>query len=185
MGRMFEIRAITEASSASDRLAAQALFRAYARFLRDVRCEGFHFERFEEEVAALPGPYTAECGEVLVAFGQAETGFRTPLGAIAYRQLLGTGEGAGEATDNNQTCEIKRLFVAEAGRGQGLGELLLTEVLGRARARGYRVAMLDTDPSSMQAAERLYRKLGFQETRTWPVPNTSASHVVYFRRELI
>ncbi len=178
---MFQIRAITEASSAADRLAAQQVFRAYACFLRQVRCEGFHFERFEEEVTALPRPYTAEAGEVLVAFGQAVTGFGTPLGAIAYRQLLGTGEGTGK----HQTCEIKRLFVAEAGRGQGLGELLLTEVLGRARARGYSVAMLDTDRSNMQAAERLYRKLGFQETRTWPVPNTSASHVVYFRRELV
>ncbi len=180
---MFEIRAITDASSASDRAAAQEVFRAYARFLREVRCEGFHFGRFEEEVAALPEPYTGAGGEVLVAFGQA--GFGTPLGAIAYRQLLGTGEGTGKRAGKAQTCEIKRLFVGEAGRGQGLGKLLLTEVLGRARARGYSLAMLDTDPSSMQSAERLYRKLGFRETRTWPVPNTSASHVMYFRRELV
>ena len=174
---MFEIRAITEGSGASDRLAAQELFRAYAGFLRDVACEGFNFERFEEEVAALPAPYTAKGGEVLVAFGRAETGFETPLGSIAYRHVAGEGE--------RRACEIKRLFVCEASRGQRLGEALLTEVLGRARARGYTVAMLDTDPSSMGTAQRIYRKLGFQETRTWPVPNTSASCVMYFRRDLV
>jgi putative acetyltransferase len=82
------------------------------------------------------------------------------VGCIAVRRISDTD------------CEMKRLFLREDGRGQGLGEGLARAAIEWARESGYARMLLDTLPK-MGAAHRLYERLGFRETGAYrhnPVP---------------
>lgn len=59
-------------------------------------------------------------------------------------------------------CEIKKMFVAPAARGQGVARVLLHELEDRARELGYTVARLDTGPQQPHA-RRLYESEGYRE----------------------
>jgi len=104
------------------------------------------FQGFAEELASLPGAYAPPRGALLIAMQD-----ETPAGCIALRPLAG-----GDA-------EIKRLYVRPTWRGTGLGARLVAAVSERARAAGYHALRLDT-LASMEAAMRLYARLGFVET---------------------
>lgn len=145
---MGAIQPLTEASDPKLADAARHLFRAYAAFLREiVACHAFNFTRFEDEIATLPIPYSSHNGDLLLALAAPDT----PIGCVAFRA----------ATSGPEICELKRLFVLPAHRGHGVAEELVRTALDRARSRGYRTAILDTEPSTMQAAQGLYLKLGF------------------------
>ena len=152
---------------------AQDLFRAYAAFLRGIAaCHTFDFTRFEHEIRDLPMPYTALGGDLLLARSDPDP---DPVGCIAFR-------GTSELPSTEAPCEIKRLFVLGSHRGQGIAEALVRSVLTRAAERGFRTAMLDTEPSTMGAALALYRKLGF--TPFEPDRATNPVDVLYLRRSL-
>ena len=59
---------------------------------------------------------------------------------------------------------MKRLYVAPAARGQGLGRALVTAILAEATRIGYREIMLDSLPV-LKEATALYERMGFR-----PVP---------------
>jgi ribosomal protein S18 acetylase RimI-like enzyme len=63
---------------------------------------------------------------------------------------------------------IEEVVVDEAGRGQGVGELLTRAALELAAKEGARTVDLTSRPSR-EAANRLYERLGFQrrETNVW------------------
>ncbi len=61
---------------------------------------------------------------------------------------------------DDNTVEIKRVFVLPSHRKQGLGELILRRLEEQAVAAGYKRAVLET-AKDMTAAQALYRKLGF------------------------
>ncbi len=58
-------------------------------------------------------------------------------------------------------CELRKMYVAAAHRGRGLGRRLVNHALGRARGLGFRRAELETS-SRLEAAIRLYESSGFR-----------------------
>ena len=113
------------------------------------------FQGFEEEWATLPGRYASPPGCLLLAW---------------------EGEQAAGA------CEMKRLFVRPAYRGQGLGCILAWQRVSDATALGYTVMRLDT-LDTLDSAMHLYTALGFQRRALYyanPLPG-----VVYWERPLL
>ncbi|MFI9050310.1 GNAT family N-acetyltransferase [Streptomyces sp. NPDC053427] len=112
--------------------------------------------------------HRAEHAEVLVAV---ETAGERVLGAVTfaaygspYADLAGPGEG-----------EFRMLAVRAEGRGQGIGEALVTACVERARALGLRAIVLSSQPHLLPA-HRLYRRLGFARARErdWdPIPGVT------------
>ena len=128
----------------------RALFREYAGSLG----VDLSFQRFDEELVALPAGYDA----VLVAHVDGEA-----AGCVGVRPLDST------------TCEMKRLYVRPAARGAGLGRALALRAIDHARALGYERMLLDTLPT-MAAARSLYRELGFVEVAPYrhnPIAGTA------------
>lgn len=151
---------IFPARNPGDIPAVRELFLEYAAWLKVDLC----FQGFDAELAGLPGDYTAPAGALFIAKSEG-----VAAGCIALRRLEG------------QTGEIKRLYVRPAFRGTGLGERLAVRILDAARASGYRRLVLDTF-DTMQAAVRLYSKLGFR-----PIPayyNNPMGGALYFGLEL-
>ena len=100
---------------------------------------------YQEELASLPGKYGAPDGCALIVCHQEEA-----VACIAYRKLDAT------------YCEMKRLYVLDTHRGQGLARQLVHQLLEEAKTAGYHYMRLDTHPS-MLAAQGLYQSIGFSE----------------------
>src|SRR4051794_25871680 len=109
---MLTIESVTSRSHPDLVEQTRSLYRSYGEFLRS---EGgaalFCFSRLEDEISGLPSVYTDRGGEVLLA-----TDGTQAAGCIAYRAL---------SSLDPTCCEIKRLFVSSAFRGQGLGRRLV------------------------------------------------------------
>jgi putative acetyltransferase len=131
---------------------ARQLFKEYAAWLEIDLC----FQGFEKELAGLPGDYALPAGRLLLAYDNGELG-----GCVALRKI---DEGI---------CEMKRLFLRDKFRGQGLGRSLIEVVVSEATEIGYQRMRLDTLPPKMNDAIALYRSYGFKEIDPYytnPVP---------------
>ena len=152
---------IRRATTEADLDAARRLFRAYVESLNF----NLDFQDFEAEMDALPGPYAAPEGAILLAEVEG-----TPVGVVAVQPL-----------DDEGACEMKRLYVVPEYRNQGIGRALGTAILQEARDRGYDVMRLDT-VASMTAARALYQSLGFEERDAYY--HNPLDNVVYMERSL-
>ena len=85
----------------------------------------------------------------------------------------------GEVTSSDDEAAFRMLVVDPSARGRGVGELLVTACLERARAAGKRRMVISTDPR-MTVAHRLYRRLGFTRLpeRDWS-PMSGIQLLVY------
>jgi putative acetyltransferase len=126
---------------------ARALFREYEADLLARHGVTLCFQNFEAELAGLPGLYSPPAGTLLIA-GEG-------LGCVAVRPCPEEG-----------SCELKRLYVAPAARGTGLGRRLVREAVAFARSAGYRTMRLDTLPA-MKEAIRLYEAEGFERRESY------------------
>lgn len=112
------------------------------------------YQGFTAELTALPSPYVPPHGALFIASIHGET-----AGCVALRRI---GEQIGE---------MKRLYVRPAFRSWGLGKHLIGETIQTARRAGCTLLRLDTLPS-MEAAQGLYRSLGFYE-----IPAYNSTHL--------
>ena len=137
------------------------LFREYQDFIEVSLC----FQSFDEEIASLPGKYSAEKqGCLYMAKMNGE-----PAGCVAW-YLASEG-----------TCELKRLFVRPQFHGKGLGRALLQRAIQDAGEAGYQTMILDT-LRRLESAGRLYQKFGFTEIEPYNV--NPQSDVAYFSKSL-
>lgn len=119
----------------------RSLFTTYAQWRKHDAALG----DFQKELDNLPGKYAPPQGILLLAKRKPEA-----LGCIAY-QALGP-----------EICEMKRMFVLEAHRKQGIAKALAYALFEAAKNHGYTHMRLDTHPH-MHAAHVLYKNLGFYE----------------------
>ena len=78
-------------------------------------------------------------------------------------------------------CEMKRVYIRAAARGQGLGRMLVERLIADARGFGYRTMLLDTAPT-LATAVGLYERLGFAPIPAYPeveVPAIMHPHWVF------
>lgn len=116
------------------------------------------FQDFRHEIDSLPIEYGPPAGAFLLAEHQG-----TFVGCGGFRRL------------SDGIAEMKRLYVAPAGRSLGIGRLLANRLIHEARERGYQAIRLDTLPT-MQAARHMYASLGFKEIAAYrynPVQGTT------------
>ena len=98
-------------------------------------------------------------------------------GCIGLRILRRTSDGERET----ESCaEIKRMYVRDKFRGQGIAQKLLEAAERFARDAGYGWIYLDTT-SEMQAAARLYERNGYQRCQRY---NDNVQATIFMRKEL-
>lgn len=135
---------IQEAVTAQEIGVIRTLFLEYAETLDFSLC----FQGFDEELAALPGKYSAPKGSLLLASNtEGEI-----AGCVAIRPITQTD------------AEMKRLYVRPAFRGLALGRRLAEASVSFAQRAGYQALCLDTIAETMAAAEALYLDMGFVKT---------------------
>jgi putative acetyltransferase len=88
--------------------------------------------------------------------------YAAPTGGVVLLHVDGALAGcmAFTSTKLNGTCELKRLFVRKAFRGNGYATFLLRKTMEDAKQAGYARAALSTWPDNSRALE-LYESLGF------------------------
>lgn len=118
----------------------------------------------EEDIAALPQPFVA------------------PVGVLLIATLNGVDVGCGALREWSPGIgELKRMYVRPEARGFGVGATLLTTLLDHARRLGFTRVRLDTAPE-LQAAIAMYTRYGFT-----PIPSYHQSQcmdALYFERVL-
>lgn len=128
----------------------------YADFLK--------LQRFEAEVSCPEEKYGQPgCRLYLVQVDG------VPAGCIAMQKL------------DEERCEMKRLYIRPAFRGQGIARRLVEMLLADARKDGYEAMVLDTFPF-LRHAIRLYRDLGFYEIPSYN--NSPMDTTIYMRKDL-
>ena len=122
------------------------LFDAYTAMLIEGEPEMAGYLRqqnYEQELSHLWEKYGGADGRLYVALAEGRV-----VGCIALRRF------------DEESCELKRLYVLPAFRGHGIARGLTRRLIAEARAIGYRRMLLDTLPF-LRSAIALYESEGF------------------------
>ncbi len=149
---MATMSSLLRVTTPDDLATARDLFAEYAASIAHLAGASLNAQRFDEELATLPGRYAEPKGRIYIALLNDQ-----PAGCAALRPIDTLPGDAGPV------CELKRMYVRPAHRGLHLGRHLINQILTDARAIGYGTMKLDTDPR-LAAANVLYKSLGFQPT---------------------
>jgi GNAT superfamily N-acetyltransferase len=161
---------LTAASSATTLAAATRLLIEYGQFVAaQPSVASFCYGALEQEAANLPHSYLNQNGGAIVAAIH-----RRPIGFVAWRSLPDPALG--------HAWELKRLWIRPQARGSGAGRALVQAVIDCARAAGKTLLLLDTEPSAMAAAHRLYLQMGFTERA--PYNGRSKDGIIYLQKAL-
>lgn len=141
----------------ADKDTISNLFLAYEQHLLSTASIKLDFQNFNDELASLPGKYSAsKNGALWLAYTSTPATEKesppkeTPIGCMGLRAFTAS------------QAELKRLYLAPEARGQGVSRLLMDVAIAQARELGYQEVLLDS-LESMTAARRLYEKYGFRE----------------------
>jgi GNAT superfamily N-acetyltransferase len=129
------------AKTAADFETGRALFQEYAQSLKVDLC----FQNFSTELETITEQYNLPGGGLYLALYE-----RTPAGCAGVRKL------------DEETAELKRMFVKDEYRGHKIGVKLLQLAIDLAKQLGYTKLRLDT-LEDMVKAQQLYRSFGFYE----------------------
>jgi GNAT superfamily N-acetyltransferase len=80
---------------------------------------------------------------------------------VVYDNNLPIGCGCFKRNDDD-TVEIKRMFVMENERGKGIGAMIMTELESWASEKGFKNIILETGKAQPEAV-KLYKKQGYNE----------------------
>jgi GNAT superfamily N-acetyltransferase len=119
---------------------------------------------YKSEIKNLPGEYGPPGGCIVIAYLDNDA-----AGCVAYRNL------------GNSICEMKRLYVKDSFRRQGIGQFLIKTIIYESKEAGYKQMMLDTHPW-MKSARKLYLEEGFTETD--PYNNNPTQGIRFFKLDL-
>lgn len=126
----------------------RTLLREYTQLLTEGDAEFRNYldiQHYDDELAHPERKYGFPGGRLYMALCDGEA-----AGCVALRKL------------DEKRCEMKRLYVRENYRGNGIGNLLTDTLIGDARSIGYRHLLLDTFPF-LERAIGMYQARGFRE----------------------
>lgn len=144
---------IKQCSTDSDFSCAMQITKDYISWLNI----DLSFQDIDHEFSNFPLMYGPPNGLFLLAWHK-----DVPAGGIGLRLI------------EDNICEMKRLFVYDQFKNQGIGRSLCTTLIQKATELGYERMRLDT-LGRMKAAIRLYENLGFKEIEPYrfnPDPTT-------------
>lgn len=130
-----------EVTDEQDIFEVRGIFTEYRKYLG----LDLSFQDFQDELDDLPGEYATPEGAIIIAKDEDKT-----IGSVALRKI------------DEETCEMKRLYVKPDYRRKGIGRRLAVSIIETARDKGYNKIKLDT-LTSLKEANDLYRSLGFKE----------------------
>ena len=137
---------------------AKELFIEYSESLKIDLC----FQDFENELKELHIQYKKPLGGIFLIRDLLSDKF---IGCVGIRKF------------ENKIAELKRMYIKEGHRNQGLGEQLLNLAVNLAKDLNYERLWLDT-LEFMKPAIKLYRAKGFKEIEAYRYnPRTD---VIYF-----
>jgi putative acetyltransferase len=162
---------IFPAKTGEDIELVKTLFTEYSNFLKKELHEyanlpwlAQYYQDFEEETANLPNSYRPPEGFLLVAKYE-----RQLAGCVALVKL------------NEDTCEMKRLFVRPKYQRLGIGRALCEAIIEQAKKAGYRNMRLAT---ALDLPKVLYKSLGFKEIAPFADVPTEIKGVVFMELKL-
>lgn len=106
-------------------------------------------QNYDEEIKHLEVKYGMPDGRLYVVYCDGKL-----AGCIGLRKI------------DDQSCEMKRLYVRPQFRGKKIGNLLIEKIIADAKAIGYSYMLLDTLPF-LQSAIHMYKKCGFYEIESY------------------
>lgn len=151
---------ITKPITEKDFDLVKDIFMEYQQYLNVDLC----FQSFESELNNLKNIYEPPKGTILIVKAAEEI-----VACVALKPI----------EENN--CEMKRLYVKPAFRGNGLGQKLVESLIEFATLNKYNKMKLDT-LVSLKEAVILYKKMGFVETK--PYVYNPLNDVLYFEKQL-
>ncbi len=129
------------ANTNEDFETGKLLFEEYAHFLN----VDLSFQNFSKELDSISLLYNKPLGGLLLAFCN-----ELPVGCAGVRRL------------DDDSAELKRMYVKNEYRGLKIGVALLQHAIDLAKTLGYKKLRLDT-LASMTKAQQIYKSSGFYE----------------------
>ncbi|MDO4273383.1 MAG: GNAT family N-acetyltransferase [Eubacteriales bacterium] len=111
--------------------------------------EYLKLQNYEKEIEHLEEKYGVPQGRLYLAYEDGKA-----AGCIGLRKM------------DNETCEMKRLYVRPEFRGKHIGNQLIQKIIDDAVQIGYKHMLLDTFPF-LKSAVHMYKRFGFYEVECY------------------